>query len=230
MAGKKNKALPKRRAPVRRPGAASEGRALLADGLGDSIAERLRAYRIGLGLTVREVASRSGVSPSMVSETERGAKTPSIAVLMALAEALGISLTRLLEKDASRGPVRVLARADHRVVVDRSGVRREHLGPTASGSRLEFVRFVLPAGTETGMLSAHHAGSIEHVHVAEGTVEVRISGEHVRAAQGDSVVFPADQAHGYANVGKGEATMYVVVEPMGPRASRGDGPPRGSHL
>jgi ribosome-binding protein aMBF1 (putative translation factor) len=46
----------------------SEQRTLKADSVGRSIAERLRAYRIGLGLTVRALAARSGISPSMVSE------------------------------------------------------------------------------------------------------------------------------------------------------------------
>jgi transcriptional regulator with XRE-family HTH domain len=191
-----------------------EGRALSADDVTESIAERLRAYRIGLGLTVRGLATRSGVSPSMVSEAENGAKMPSIAVLIALAEALGISLTQLVGKESSRGPIHVLARADHRVLTDRNGVRREHLGTNVTGSVVEFVRFVLPAGAETGLLSSHQPGSIEHAHVAQGRVEIRVSGERIRAVAGHSIVFPADQAHGYENIGNTEATIYVVVEPL----------------
>lgn len=229
MATKSKKSPPRRRQSPR-PEPAGERRALKADGVGDSIAERLRAYRIGLGLTVRELAARSGVSPSMVSEAERGAKTPSIAVLIALAEALGISLTQLVEKESSRGPIRVLARADHRVLVDRSGVRREHLGPRVAGSQLEFVRFVLPAGTETGALSGHQTGSIEHAHVEGGTVEVRVSGERIRAEAGASIVFPANQVHGYANLGTEEAIVYVVVEPLIMRAGRNVATPDSSHL
>lgn len=223
---------PQQREPRRRVGlsTASERRSPSANSISDSIAERLRAYRIGAGLTVRALASRSGVSPSMVSEAERGAKTPSIAVLIALAEALGISLTQLVEPESSRGPIHVLPRADHRVLTDKTGVRREHLGPALKGSQLEFVRFVLPAGAETGALSAHQAGSIEHAHVAEGAIEVRVAGERIRAATGDSLVFPADQVHGYANIGTGQALVYVVVEPLG-MGARGDAATlRNSHM
>jgi transcriptional regulator with XRE-family HTH domain len=195
-----------------------------------SIAERLRAYRIGLGLTVRELAARSGVSPSMVSEAERGAKTPSIAVLIALAEALGISLTQLIEKGSSRGPIHLLARADHRVLVDPSGVRREHLGSRVTGSHLEFVRFVLPPGTETGPLSGHQTGTIEHAHIAEGTIEVRICDERIHAETAASIVFPADQVHGYANRGTEEATIYVVSEPLIVRNGRNATAPSDSHV
>jgi transcriptional regulator with XRE-family HTH domain len=223
---------PKQREPRLRTGlsATGEQRSLRANGIGDSIAERLRAYRIGRGLTVRALASRSGVSPSMVSEAERGTKTPSIAVLIALSEALGISLTQLVEAESSRGPIHFLPRADHRVLTDETGVRREHLGPTLKGSHLEFVRFVLPAGAETGALSAHQAGSIEHAHVAEGTIEVRVAGERMRAAKGDSIVFPADQGHGYANVGASEATVYVVVEPLALSARTDATRLRNSHM
>ena len=222
MAKKKNS--PKRRERT------SEQRTLLASAVGGSIAERLRGYRLGLGLTVRALATLSGVSPSMVSEAERGAKTPSIAVLIALAEALGISLSQLVAKEASRGPIELVARRDQRVLVDRSGVRREHLGPTVAGSQLEFVRFVLPAGTATGELSAHRAGSIEHAHVAAGTVEIQVAGERRRAETGDSIVFPADQSHGYANVGSGEAEVYVVVEPLVLRVRAADSGHADSHL
>lgn len=210
--------------------AISEQRTLAASAVGDSIAERLRAYRVGLGLTVRALAASSGVSPSMVSEAERGAKTPSIAVLIALAEALGISLSQLVADEASRGPIELVARADHRVLVDPSGVRREHLGPTVAGSHLEFIRFVLPPGSDTGQLGAHQAGSIEHAHVASGTVEIRVAGERRRAQTGDSVVFPADQPHGYANAGPGEASVYVVVEPLVLRVRAADPARRDSHM
>lgn len=208
----------------------SEQRTLEANSVGRSIAERLRAYRIGLGLTVRALAARSGISPSMVSEAERGAKTPSIAILIALAEALGISLTQLVEKESSRGPVLVLRRNEQRTLTDPSGVRREHLGPSVAGSHLEFVRFVLPAGTDTGTLGAHLAGSVEHAHVAAGTVEVRVSGERIRAETGDSIVFPADQAHAYANLGPGEASVYVVLEPLEVRARRNATAPGDTHM
>jgi XRE family transcriptional regulator, regulator of sulfur utilization len=195
------------------PTAASEQRSLTADNIGDSIAGRLRAHRTGLELTVRALAERSGISASMVSDAERGLKTPSIAVLLSLSEALGISLSQLLEPEASPGPVLMLKAGDHRVLVDASGVRREHLGPPVSGSRLEFVRFVLPRGGNTGRLAAHQDGAMEHAHVDRGTIDISVGREKVRAAQGDSVVFPADQVHGYANVGRSEASVYVVVEP-----------------
>lgn len=203
----RNAPEPKRRAPE-------------VDGVRDSIAERLRAYRLRQGLTVRELAAHSGISISMVSEAERGAKTPSIAVLIALAEALGISLTQLVEKESSRGPVHVLARAGHRVLTDPSGVRREHLGARLTGSQLEFVRCVLPPGTETGAFRGHQTGWTEHAAVAEGTIEVRVSGERFRVETGASIVFPADQVHGYANLGTEDATIYVVVEPLIMRTGR----------
>ncbi len=193
----------------------SERRSLAANDIGGSLADRLRTRRAALGMTVRALAERSGVSASMVSDAERGLKMPSIAVLIALAEALGISLSQLLEPEASRGPVLLLKAAEHPVLVEPSGVRREHLGPVVAGSRLEFVRFVLPPGTDTGRLAAHHEGSFEHAHVDRGTVEVTVAGQTVRASPGDSVVFPADQVHSYVNAGRSEARVYVVVEPGG---------------
>lgn len=58
------------------------------------IGERVRAERTGLGLSLEDVAERSGVSRSMVSEIERGRKVPTIVVLDRITAAWGYPLNR----------------------------------------------------------------------------------------------------------------------------------------
>ena len=48
------------------------------------------------GLTLEELAERSGVSRAMLSKIERGEKNPTLIVAAKLAEGLGVSLSRLL--------------------------------------------------------------------------------------------------------------------------------------
>jgi transcriptional regulator with XRE-family HTH domain len=57
---------------------------------------RVRARRLELGLTLRELARRTGVSPSCVSQIERGLRPPSVGTLRALASELDISAAELL--------------------------------------------------------------------------------------------------------------------------------------
>src|SRR4051794_35466602 len=59
-------------------------------------------YQLGIarkqaGLTLRELARRLGVSPSLLSQIENGKSQPSVATLYALAQALQISIDNLFE-------------------------------------------------------------------------------------------------------------------------------------
>lgn len=150
----------------------------------------------------------------MISDIERGAKSPSLNVVIALSEALGVTPSQLLASDepANSGIIR-LAKANQRVVISAAGARREHFQPGLEGSRLEFLRFVLPVGAGTGELPPHKHGGMEHAHVSSGTVEACVGAERLIARAGDTIVFPAGQRHSYRNVGKREAAIYVVIEP-----------------
>ena len=56
----------------------------------------VRAFREHRGLTLRALAGQAGVSPSYLSEIERGRKPGSVAALAGLAEALGTSVDALV--------------------------------------------------------------------------------------------------------------------------------------
>ncbi len=84
------------------------------------IGERVRAERVALGLSLEDVAERSGVSRSMVSEIERGRKVPTIVVLDRVTAALGSSLTALVQPVETTQVV-VLRRNDQQVAEIRQG-------------------------------------------------------------------------------------------------------------
>lgn len=58
--------------------------------------ERLKSARLGAGMSLRELASRAGVSAQAISKYERGLDMPSSPVLLRLAGALGVSVGVLL--------------------------------------------------------------------------------------------------------------------------------------
>jgi transcriptional regulator with XRE-family HTH domain len=67
-----------------------------------TMGDRLRRARTSRGLSLRAVAKRLGVSPSLISQVETGRAMPSVSTLYALATELGISLDELLFVDAHR--------------------------------------------------------------------------------------------------------------------------------
>jgi transcriptional regulator with XRE-family HTH domain len=66
------------------------------------IGDHLRQVRQARGLSLRALAARVGVSPSLISQVETGRARPSVRTLYALASELRISLDELLFPDAAR--------------------------------------------------------------------------------------------------------------------------------
>jgi mannose-6-phosphate isomerase-like protein (cupin superfamily) len=101
-----------------------------------------------------------------------------------------------------------------RTIDPKSGVARESFGPTIEGSKVEVLRFVIPPSSIAGPFPPHPRGTIEHVHVASGSIRMLVGPESAALGRGDSCTCFADAPHSFDNrKGKREALLYVVVEP-----------------
>ena len=63
------------------------------------VGEAIRARRQALGLSLRDLADRLGVTPSLISQIERGRANPSVSTLYAIVAELELSLDELLFSD-----------------------------------------------------------------------------------------------------------------------------------
>ncbi len=77
---------------------------MLAEDLLVALGRRTRAHRIARGLTIREVAERSGVSPRFLVQLESGAGNISVRRLADVAEALDTTAAVLLTDTAAPAP------------------------------------------------------------------------------------------------------------------------------
>jgi transcriptional regulator with XRE-family HTH domain len=187
----------------------------IKDQVSERVAQTIKARRERLGLTLRDLAATSGISSSMISDVERGAKSPTVATLSALAEALGIPVPALFEGPAQRSGRIQVSRATKRskVVDPASGAKRDAYRPVLATSKVEFVRYVVPARTQAGPFAAHAAGTIEHLHLATGSIRVMFGSDSARLKAGDCCTCVADAPHAFDNRESDvEALMYIVVE------------------
>jgi transcriptional regulator with XRE-family HTH domain len=186
-----------------------------ADNATAMVSSAVKRLRGQLGLTLRALASKSGVSPSMISEIERGAKSPTVATLSALAQALGVSISALVEApNQSAARIRLVRASEQTELVDPgSGARRMSYKPPLRGSRIQLIRYVVPPKKLAGPFAAHPEGTIEHMHLAAGNVRLVFGTEAVNLEAGDSCSCLADSAHHFDNrQSKQAALIYIVVE------------------
>src|SRR6476646_1531860 len=99
------------------------------------VGERVRALREAMGLSLRDLAERSGVSAPMLSQVERQETSPTIAVAAKIAAGLELSLSQLLRLD--EGEHVTISRSGQRRRFERGGHRFEELTPPLPGQRAD---------------------------------------------------------------------------------------------
>lgn len=183
------------------------------------VGPRVRALREGMGLSLRDLSERSGVSAQMLSQVERGETSPSLAVAAKIAAGLELTLSQLLRLD--EGVHVAVSRAGSRRRQRRDGHALEELTPPLPGQRADVSIHDLEPGAATGGPGdppMHEPGSRETAVVLEGRLVLFVEGTRHELASGDSVTFDADLPHHFENEGE-EPTRFLAVIAAGLRRS-----------
>jgi transcriptional regulator with XRE-family HTH domain len=182
-----------------------------------SVGPRIKALRDAMGLSLRDLAERSGVSAPMLSQVERGETSPTLAVAAKIAAGLELTLSQLLRLDEGQNVA--VSRASGRRHYERGGHRFEELTPPLPGQRADVSLHVLAPGASTGGRAdppMHEPGSRETAFVLAGTLALIVDGSRHELGAGDSVTFDADLPHHFENDGE-EPTRFVAVIAAGLR-------------
>jgi transcriptional regulator with XRE-family HTH domain len=207
-----------------------------------AIGSRLRANRTMRHLTLRELARRVGVSPSLISQIETGRSQPSVGTLYAIATELEVSVDDLLfdgddmrpdrrpgasgprEENGPAGAGPVQRSHNRRAISLDSGVRWERL-TTQHDDDVEFLDVVYDVGgaSSTAESLTRHAGH-EYGLVLSGRLGVTLLFEEHVLEAGDSISFASTTPHRLANVGDVPVhAIWCVVgrdpSPKGPSKS-----------
>jgi len=172
---------------------------------------RLRAARLGGGLSLDAVAGRAGVSRSMLSAVERGRKVPTVLVLDRIATALDTSIARLLGEERTTRVV-VLRHASQDVARDPSGWERRILSPVLPGVEFELMRTTIAPGVDAGVFAPHARGSREYLAMERGTLQLTVDGTPYTLRAGDSVYYAGDCHHQFVNPGREPCVYYLAME------------------
>ncbi|HEY5661282.1 MAG TPA: helix-turn-helix domain-containing protein [Gaiellaceae bacterium] len=181
---------------------------------------RLRAERERRGISLRELARRVGVSPSLVSQIELDRVNPSVSTLYSLVTELGMTMSDVFgdvrpnERAAPQPPgAEGLAERPEtrRVISLASGVRWERLTPESDGD-VEFLYVTYPIGAEScpeDALMTH--GGREYGYVTRGTLGVRVGFDEYELQPGGSIAFDSSSPHRLWTIGDEPVNAVWVV-------------------
>jgi len=175
-----------------------------------------RAARLRRGVSLARLAEAAGVSKAALVGLEAGRGNPTLSTLAAVADALGVSISDLIEPGSSK----IVE------VVDSAEVEplwRDDLGSSAT------LLFTTPGATPAEVWSwrlapgavyqshPHPDGITESIVVASGTLLLTVGTQQVEVGTGCAATFDASEPHTYAAVGDTPTafTMTVHLRPGG---------------
>jgi transcriptional regulator with XRE-family HTH domain len=174
------------------------------------VGTNLKRARSERGLSLAELAQRSGVSRSMLNQIERGQSAPTINVLFRIAQALDLPFSDLLADARASGP-RVLRAHQIRSVTSRDGQFVSRALFTFDGQRKAEVYELHLAPGGARHAEPHSPFTRESLTVSRGALDLTIAGEDHHLGTGDAIIFDADVAHSYRNRGRTELVMFLVM-------------------
>jgi len=184
----------------------------------DRIAGKITTLRESLGLSVEDLAERSGCDITTITGLESGEYAPSLTPLIKLTRALGVRLGTLLDDETELGPI-VTRKGDAEAVsrlrdletVSDAGVLGFFSLASGKASRhMEpFLIDVEPADTGEHKLSSHEGE--EFLFVLDGAIEVEYGKERHVLQTGDSIYYDSIVPHQVRAAGVAPAKILAVV-------------------
>ena len=174
--------------------------------------------RAGAGLSLEALATRSGVSRSMISLIERGEASATAVVLEKLASGLGVPLASLFDAPrAAPGPlVRRNEQPEWRDPA--SGYLRRNVSPPDHPSTMRVVEVEFPPGKRVVLEGASPGAAIdEQVWLLDGTMLVSHGGHTHRLEAGDCLALHIDGPIEFRNPTRQPARYAVVIAVDTPR-------------
>ena len=175
------------------------------------LAQRIKTLRLDQRLTLEQVASRTGLTRSWLSKVENFRVTPSLPALGQIAEALGVTVSLLVD-GLDRKPSLVLVRKHERQIVERdrdtSNIIYESLAYRRANRAMDPFLLTVPAGGQPREALPHEGE--EFLIVISGQVDLQYGAEVHSLGEGDCLYFNASTPHRLDNPYESTAQVLCV--------------------
>jgi len=192
-----------------------------SDDAAKTVGSQIRFLRKAAGITLQEMAARTGRSVGLLSRIERDAGQPSITTLKAIAKALHVNIGWFFED----GPPRCRVAAQH--VVRRDARRQLSFSRGGRAAQAGYADLLLSPSLEgnlvmglTRMPGRYDLGeptlldSDMVCYLLEGSLNLHINGEILQINTGDSFGILAGKIYQISNPGDRHAELVWALSPI----------------
>ena len=187
------------------------------------VGSKIKGIRESKGLSLEEVAERSGLSLDQITSIETDQNLPSLGPLIKIARALGVRLGTFMDDNDALGPV--VCRAEEReskssisfsngAADARKHMEYHPLAQQKAGRHMEpFIIDINPEDEPNFQLSAHEGE--EFIYVMQGEVEIVYGKDTYSLKEGDSIFYDSIvKHHVHGAPGKSAKILAVVYIPF----------------
>jgi transcriptional regulator with XRE-family HTH domain len=174
-----------------------------------NVATSLRELREARGISMRTLATKSGLSANALSMIERGKTSPSVSTLYKLADALGVSITAFFGTETEKKQI-VFLKSDERTRMSFTRGVFEGLGGAQFSGHIEPFMLTLESGAASGAHGIVHTGH-EFVFCLRGKLEYQVDKQIYQLEAGDSLLFASKLQHKWKNPSSNVTTALIII-------------------
>ncbi|MBN2564987.1 MAG: helix-turn-helix domain-containing protein [Candidatus Eisenbacteria bacterium] len=180
----------------------------------EEVGQRLKETRKALEMTLKDVADASGMSPTHISEIERGKTSPTVGALRKIAVALGKDTAFFVEEEPLP-KVSVVKKEDRETLLLRGdGDGFVTARALTSGIPAGRIKLALVDESEGGTMMPHSHDGEEAIVMLVGEARVMVGDEEFTIESGDCLQYSAKLDHTATFTGKGKnKALWVKVLP-----------------
>ena len=182
-----------------------------------AIFDGIRKLRKEKGITLNEMAEKTGISINYLSRVERGKTNPSVGILKRISNVLGVSLLGLggepLQNSVRPQEVAIVRRNMRKMLVYPKSKLKEYLLTPDLNRKLEVLLGESKPGKSKEDEWYSHEGE-EFGLVLEGQYEVTVENKTYILNEGDSIYFLSHLPHKMRGIGRKRCkTLWVITPP-----------------
>jgi transcriptional regulator with XRE-family HTH domain len=179
------------------------------EALSVDVSSRLRELREARGISIRTLATQSGLSANALSMIERDKSSPSVSTLYKLSAALGVSITAFFGTESEKKQI-VYLKSDERTRISFTRGLFEALGGERFSGLVEPFMLTLESGASSGLHTIVHSGH-EFVFCLRGQLQYFVEKQFYELSPGDSLLFASKLPHRWKNLSRSVTNALIII-------------------